>query len=189
MYKLKEELSQNTALLIIDMILYVQFEIGPVLAKKAATITQNILKLKQAMKEKSMPVIYVNDYYNIRQADIEKLVDHCRNDLNQQVINHLYPQHDDYFIFKPKHSAFYGTSIDVLLSQLHIANLIITGIAGNICVLFTANDAYMRDYQLTIPEDCISSNNDQDNAYALKMMKNVLKANTTCTENLFDLYN
>ena len=182
------ELSQNTALLIIDMINDFQFEYGPVLAEKAATITPNILKLKQAMKEEAMPVIYVNDYYNIRQADIEKLVSHCRNALNQQIINHLYPHPDDYFIFKPKHSAFYGTSIDVLLNQLHISNLIITGIAGNICVLFTANDAYMRNYQLIIPEDCISSNNDQDNAYALKMMANVLKANTTCTDNLFGLY-
>jgi nicotinamidase-related amidase len=187
MYKLNE-LSQNTALLIIDMINDFQFEYGPLLAQKAATITPNILKLKKAMKEQAMPVIYVNDYYNIRQADIKKLISHCRNDLNQKIITHLYPQQDDYFIFKPKHSAFYGTSLDDLLNQLHIANLMITGIAGNICVLFTANDAYMRNYQLIIPGDCIASNNDHDHVYALKMMENVLKANTACTENLFSKY-
>lgn len=57
--------------------------------------------------------------------------------------------------------------------------LIITGIAGNICVLFTANDAYMREYSITIPKDCTASNNDEDNDFALTMMENVLFAEIT----------
>jgi nicotinamidase-related amidase len=58
-----------------------------------------------------------------------------------------------------------------------VKTLFLTGIAGNICVLFTANDAYMREYNLYIPKDCIASVDDQDQNYALKMMENVLKAN------------
>ena len=180
-------LSENTALLIIDMINDFQFKSGPILAKKATSITPNILKIKQIMNEHSQPVIYVNDYYNIKQADIGKLMSHCRNDLSHPIISQLYPHHNDYFIFKPKHSAFYWTSIDVLLNELKIKTLIITEIAGNICVLFTANDAYMRNYQLIIPEDCIASNNDEDNRYALKTMNNVLKANTKSTIHTFSL--
>ncbi|GAE47575.1 spore cortex-lytic enzyme [Mesobacillus boroniphilus JCM 21738] len=49
--------------------------------------------------------------------------------------------------------------------------MVLAGIAGNICVLFTANDAYMREYKLIIPEDFIASNDEQDNKYALTMMK------------------
>jgi nicotinamidase-related amidase len=63
-----------------------------------------------------------------------------------------------------------------------VDTLIITGIAGNICVLFTANDAYMREYQLWIPKDCIASASKEDNHYALKMMKHVLKASIKCGE-------
>ena len=81
-------------------------------------------------------------------------------------------------MIKPKHSAFYGTALNTLLQQLNVDTLILTGIAGNICVLFTANDAYMREYNFMIPEDCIASNNDKDNKYALTMMKNVLTAET-----------
>jgi nicotinamidase-related amidase len=63
-----------------------------------------------------------------------------------------------------------------------------TGIAGNICVLFSANDAYMREYRLHIPHDCIASNDDHDNANALKMMENVLKANiTSFSENNYNI--
>jgi nicotinamidase-related amidase len=63
-----------------------------------------------------------------------------------------------------------------LLHQLNVNTLILTGIAGNICVLFTANDAYMREYKLFVPNDCIASADDADNHYALTMMENVLKA-------------
>lgn len=88
----------------------------------------------------------------------------------------LQPMEDDYFLIKPKHSAFYGTALNTLLHHLSVKNLIITGIAGNICVLFTANDAYMREFNLMVPGDAIASVSEEDNLYALTMMKNVLKA-------------
>ncbi|MCY7801764.1 cysteine hydrolase family protein, partial [Bacillus haynesii] len=90
----------------------------------------------------------------------------------------------DYFLIKPKHSAFYGTALETLLHELHVDHLIITGVAGNICVLFTANDAYMREYDITIPRDCIASNNEKDNEYALTMMENVLFANITTAKEI-----
>ena len=56
--------------------------------------------------------------------------------------------------------------------------LIVTGIAGNFCVLFTANDAYMRDYDLTVPSDCTVSNTPEENRQALTLMRKFLKADT-----------
>jgi nicotinamidase-related amidase len=66
--------------------------------------------------------------------------------------------------------------LETLLQYLGAENLIITGIAGNYCVLFTANDAYIRDYRLTVPSDCTISNTAAENREALKLMKNYLKA-------------
>ena len=79
--------------------------------------------------------------------------------------------------------------LNTLLHQLKVDTLILTGIAGNICVLFTANDAYMREYKLLVPEDCIASNNDHDNQYALTMMENVLKAGYKPSQVKFPAYN
>jgi nicotinamidase-related amidase len=94
------------------------------------------------------------------------------------------PTTRDYFVLKPKHSGFYGTTLDTLLVDLRIKRLILVGIAGNICVLFTANDAYMRGFRLYVPEDCIVSNTPEDNAYALRQIENVMKGHTFASPRL-----
>ena len=90
----------------------------------------------------------------------------------------LAPDKADYFVLKPKHSGFHSTSLDVLLAHLGARTLILTGIAGNFCVLFTAHDAYMRDFRLLVPRDCTASEDAADNRHALEHMANVCKADT-----------
>jgi nicotinamidase-related amidase len=91
-------------------------------------------------------------------------------------VESVLPNDRDYFVLKPKHSGFYSTALDLLLKHLGTTNLILTGIAGNNCVLFTANDAYMRDFNLFVPSDSSVSQTQQDNDYALKQMEKVLNA-------------
>ena len=164
------------ALLIIDMINNFDFTHGPILAQKALKIADPIKVLKNQFNQQQLPVIFINDHYNLWQADYDKIIEKCRNPYSEPVYEKVLPGENDYFLIKPKHSAFYGTALNTLLHQLNVNTLILTGIAGNICVLFTANDAYMREYKLVIPTNCIASADDQDNHYALTMMKNVLKA-------------
>ncbi|WP_071458780.1 cysteine hydrolase family protein [Bacillus massilinigeriensis] len=168
----------KTALLIIDMINTFDFIYGDSLAKKAEKITEPILSLRKSFRDKNWPVIYINDHYNLWQADFEKIMDYCRNERSRTIIDRIGPGEEDFFLIKPKHSAFYGTALHTLLQQLGVEKLILTGVAGNICVLFTANDAYMREYELSIPSDCIASNTDHDDEYALMMMVDVLGADT-----------
>ncbi|WLR55120.1 isochorismatase family cysteine hydrolase [Mesobacillus subterraneus] len=169
----------KAALLIIDMINDFNFDAGKTLAIHTRKIIDPILTLKRSFNKSDMPVIYINDHYNLWQADFEKIIDHCSNETSDELIKKIAPEkNQDYFLIKPKHSAFYGTALHTLLQQLKVDTLVLSGIAGNICVLFTANDAYMREYNLIIPEDFIASNDDEDNKYALTMMKNVLSADT-----------
>ncbi len=65
-----------------------------------------------------------------------------------------------------------------MLRYLGTRKLILTGIAGNFCVLFTANDAYMRDFELFVPSDCTASNSPRENKEALELMRKFLKADT-----------
>lgn len=87
----------------------------------------------------------------------------------------LIPREDDYFVLKPKHSGFYSTSLETLLSYLGARKLIITGFAADICVLFTANDAYMRDFELLVPSDCIASETAAARRAASQQMKRFLR--------------
>ena len=96
-----------------------------------------------------------------------------------RVAQRLRPDPRDYFVLKPKHSGFFDTTLDTLLGTLRIRRVILTGIAGNICVLFTANDAYMRDLKIFAPADCIVSNTAADNDHALRQIHTVLKGNLT----------
>jgi hypothetical protein len=94
------------------------------------------------------------------------------------VVGILRPEDDDYFVLKPKHSGFFSTTLETLLRYLGSKTLVLTGIAGNFCVLFTASDAYMRDHNLIIPSDCVVSNTPEENRGALKLMRKFLKAKT-----------
>ncbi|WP_050613541.1 isochorismatase family cysteine hydrolase [Bacillus testis] len=174
----------ETALLIIDMINHFQFANGDDCFHHTQSIVAPILQLKERARQNQVPVIYINDHYNLWQADYLKIINFCLTPQNESYISHIAPKEDDYFLIKPKHSAFYGTALNTLLHHLGAKKLIITGIAGNICVLFTANDAYMREYTLCCPDDCIASADQRDNAYALTMMANVLKADISSGNSL-----
>ncbi|GGE85877.1 cysteine hydrolase family protein [Priestia taiwanensis] len=170
---------KQSALLIIDMINDFNFEHGPILAEKTLAIVPNILAWKKQFQKQKAPIIYINDHYNLWQANMDKIIHTCTNERSNEIIHYICPKEEDYFLIKPHYSAFYDTPLHTLLQSLHINHLVITGIAGNICVLFTANDAYMRKYTLSIPSNCIASNSDEDNTYALRMMEHVLRANIT----------
>ncbi len=94
----------------------------------------------------------------------------------REVVSLLVPEPEDYSVLKPKHSGFYATSLPVLLEWLGATTLILTGFAGNICVLYTANDAYMRGYELIVASDGVASESEAENRRALGHMRKLLKA-------------
>jgi len=171
----------GAALLLIDVINDFDFPQGDGLLELAQPVGKNIAELKKRAKAARIPCVYVNDNFGKWQSDFKKLVARCTDDdaKGKDFVKLLVPDEADYFVLKPKHSGFYSTTLDLLLTHLSAKNLILTGIAGNNCVLFTANDAYMRDFKVFVPEDCVVSNTKEENRYALKQMETVLKADTT----------
>jgi nicotinamidase-related amidase len=127
-----------------------------------------------------VPVVYVNDNFGRWRSDFRSILEHVQGEgcPGKPIAELLRPQPDDYFVLKPKHSGFQFTTLDVLLAHLGAQTLILTGVAGNFCVLFTAHDAYMRDYRLVVPRDCIASQSEADDRYALEHMAKVTKADT-----------
>jgi len=167
----------GAALLLIDVINDFDFPEGDQLLRLAMPVGKNIARLKQRSKEAGIPLVYVNDNFGRWRSDFKKIVAHAREQgCGKEFVELLLPDEDDYFVLKPKHSGFYSTTLSLLLTHLTAKNLIVTGIAGNNCVLVTANDAYMRDFKLFVPADCVVSNTDEENQAALKQMQTVLKA-------------
>ena len=178
--------TSKVALLLIDVINDLNFPESDALLQHAEPMAKSIAALKLRCKARSIPCVYVNDNFGIWRSDFKQVLDHCAaaSSKGRIIAQLLAPDDDDYFVLKPKHSGFFSTTLDILLQHLQAETLILTGIAGNICVLFTANDAYMRDFKIVVPADCIASNTRRDNDNALNIMQKILKANTAQSEEI-----
>jgi nicotinamidase-related amidase len=170
----------NVALLLIDVITDFEFEDGEKLFKNTLPMAKKLAALRLKAKEANVPVIYVNDNFGKWQSNFKKLLEHALHEktLGSKIAEMLKPDDEDYFVLKPKHSGFYSTTLDLLLEYLQCKTLILTGITTDICILFTANDAYMRDFNLIVPSDCVAAVDKKENRYALSHIKRVLKADT-----------
>ena len=176
----------GTALLLIDVINDLSFEGSEALIRAAEPMSKRLAEFKRRATRAGVPAIYVNDNFGQWRSDFRRTVAHCTSASSpgRLVSKRLRPTAKDYFVLKPKHSAFYDTTLDTLLADLEIDRVVVTGIAGNICVLFTANDAYMRGLQIYAPADCIVSNTSGDNAHALRQIQMVLKGRTESSDQL-----
>ena len=168
----------DVALILIDVINDLEFPEGDQLLRHALPMAERLVALKRRARAAGVPVVYVNDNFGRWRSDFTAQVEHCLEDgvRGRPVAELLRPDEDDYFVLKPKHSGFFSTTLDMLLQYLGVRAVVLTGMAGNICVLFTANDAYMRDLHLAVPADCVASNTEEENHYALDQMRRVLKA-------------
>jgi nicotinamidase-related amidase len=167
----------GSALVLIDVINDLAFPSAESLIVQAEPMAGRLARLKRRAGRAGLPVIYVNDNFGQWRSDFRRIVAHCTATASpgRRVAQRLKPFARDYFVLKPKHSGFFDTTLDTLLQALAVRRVILTGIAGNICVLFTANDAYMRDLRIFAPADCIVSNTPEENAYALRQIGTVLK--------------
>ena len=168
----------NVALLLIDVINDLEFESGAELLRHALPMAERLAALKRRAKEAGVPVVYVNDNFGKWQSDFKKILEHVLKDdvRGRPLAEMLRPDEDDYFVLKPKHSGFFSTTLDTLLDYLQAKTLVLTGLTGDICVLFTAHDAYMRDFDLVIPADCVASNDPKENEYTLRKMESLMDA-------------
>ena len=174
------------ALVLIDVVNDFEYDTGPALLEHALPMADRLAALKQRCQKSRIPVIYVNDNFGKWRSDQRSLIDHCLNDgvRGEPFVRKLLPGEKDYFVLKPKHSGFYSTTLDTLLTYLGVKTLILTGLTTDLCVLFTASDAYLRDLHLVVPPDCVAAPDEGEHEHALRHMERVLDVRLTASEDL-----
>lgn len=169
------------ALLVIDMISTWDFTDADKLARGATAIAPRIGALKRRCVRAGAPVIYVNDNRGRWRSEFRELVrvsvDESRT--GAAIAKHLQPDDDDYSVLKPKHSAFYATPLDLLLRHLRVHRLLITGVASDLCIVMSAAEARMRDYDVIVPSDCIADRTAARTARALRHLADAHGIETT----------
>jgi len=169
------------ALILIDVINDMEFDEGEALLRNALPAATNLARLKRRAKEARVPVIYVNDNFGKWRSDFRQQLDHVLEDgvRGEPLAKLLRPDDEDYFVLKAKHSGFYHTQLDLLIDYLQVRTVVLAGFATDMCVLFTASDAYLRDLHIVVPPDCSASASQTHHRTALEHMSRVLHVKTT----------
>jgi nicotinamidase-related amidase len=167
-----------TALLIVDMMNMLDFPEGALLARRAAPVARRIARLKQRFVERGAPVVYANDNFGAWHMDFRTLVEVCAQGTGREWVDALRPDGTDYYILKPKHSAFFATPMRVLLGQLHVGRLVLCGVATDVCIAATAIDAHMHGFEVIVPADCVQAETAARNAAALRWLETSFQVNT-----------
>jgi nicotinamidase-related amidase len=176
----------KTALLMIDVVTDFEFEDGDKLLIQALRMAPHLARFKKKVKEAAIPVIYINDNFDKWQEDFKTILKHClkASGKGKEFVELLKPDKDDYYILKPQRSAFYLSALELLLENLGVETLILTGLTTDICILFTGNDAHMRQYNILVPKDCVCAITPEIHKKALELIERVLKADTTSSKQL-----
>ena len=168
----------EVALLLVDVINDLEFETGAALLRHALPAARLLRLLKQRAKRAGVPCIYANDNFGRWRSDFGAQVRHCLRDGTRgaALVELLAPEPDDYFVLKPRHSAFYQTCLSVLLEHLAVHTLVIAGFTTDSCLTFTATDAYLRNYRVVVPRDTSAAASTRGHRAALAQLASVLHA-------------
>ena len=181
-----EETPNGMALLIIDMINHFQHDDGHQLFENSLPAARAIAELKTKCIDARVPVIYVNDNFHKWHDTFASTVEGVETASAEgaEMVDLLRPQKDDYYVLKPHRSGFYKTPLGLLLHELEVSAVILTGITTDICVLHTGQDAYMRGLRLVVPRDCTAAVRSEYHTQSLDILSRTADAETTISTEL-----
>lgn len=168
----------KTALIIIDMIN--DFVTGKLGFKEAQEIVPNVQRLLAAARANGIPVIFVCDSHSPEDVEVGIWGPHAlAGTESSQVISALKPLKDEPVVPKQTYSMFFNDEPRNLLKKMGVKELILVGVATDVCVQNSAAGAFFNGYSIAIPEDCVAAHTKEGHEHALGYMKRVFAAKIT----------
>ncbi|MEU6587731.1 isochorismatase family cysteine hydrolase [Streptomyces sp. NPDC046881] len=175
----------KTALLVIDMINTYDHKDADLLLPSARTIVPVVEDLLGRARDRSVPVIYVNDNFGEWRSHHGELLDQALKGPHGCLVSPLKPDSDSLFVLKARHSVFFETPLEYLLRQQGIDQLVLTGQVTEQCVLYSALDAHIRHFDVTVPRDAVAHIHKDLARAALQMMERNMGAHVCTSEDLW----
>lgn len=173
------------ALLIIDMLNDFVLEGAPLEVPETRQIIPAIKRELKSSRARGVPVIYICDAHEKEDREFSRFgwpAHAVYGTEGAQVVDELKPEENEIIIKKTTYSGFYDTELDKTLKKLQVESIRLTGCVTHICILFTASDAVLRDYTVTVVENGVAGLAKEDHDAALRIMKNVLGVKTVIRE-------
>ncbi len=174
----------DTAVLVIDMLNAYRHDDAETLAHNVEKIIEPLAELvERARAGEHADLIYVNDNYGDFTAGFAEIVDAALHGARPDLVQPILPATTDRKITKVRHSAFYSTPLEYLLSRLRTRRLVLTGQVTEQCILYTALDAYVRHLPVVMPVDAVAHIDADLGGAALTMMcRNMAARRSTAAE-------
>lgn len=166
----------RTALLVIDMINSYDHPDGEPLRRSAEPVVPVIADLIGRARAEDVPVVHVNDNHGMWGFRRDELIADARSTGHDELIDPILPADDAPFIFKARHSIFYGSPLEYFLETNGIGRLIMVGQVTEQCILYSALDAYIRHFQIIVPRDAVAHIDAELAAASLRMMESNMRA-------------
>lgn len=167
----------SEALLIIDMLNDFVLPGAPLEVPTARAILPALRARLDDARARGVPVIYICDAHRLDDPEFARMgwPPHAvKGTQGAEVVAELMPLETDPVVEKTSYSGFHHTGLEGILQALGAEHLILTGCVTNICILYTAFDAVIRDYRVTVPADCVAPLDPADGEFALRQMTQVL---------------
>src|SRR5690348_9918981 len=168
----------ETALLVLDMFSDFAFPDGRTVLGAARRILPNVVRLRARARAGRAAVVYVNDNLGPWRSDFRSLLARCAapDAPGADIARALAPAENEIVVLKPRHSGFYATPLGALLEQAEVRRVVLAGLSTEQCILFTANDAYLRHLEIAVPSDCVAAASRAEHRLALTYLSSVLGA-------------
>lgn len=173
------------ALIVIDMQNGFLNPESPLCIRDARATVPACARVISACRREHVPVIFVNRAYRADGSDVEltrrqiwaeggkPLTPGSKGPISVENPPEFGRCAEDYEIIKPRFSAFFQTSLDLLLRRLGVETVVLAGTTTPNCIRTTCYDALSLDYQVAVLEDCCSSNTTEIQRANMQDMKNV----------------
>ena len=159
------------AILVVDMLN--DFVTGALGCDRARAIVPASAKLLDAARKAGVPVIFCNDCH-LKGIDLELKLwgDHAiKGTKGAEVIPELKLCSKDYVVPKRRYNGFFQTDLDILLKELGVKTVIMTGLHAHMCVRHTSADAYCLGYNVVVAKEATDSFTEEDYKIGIAYLK------------------
>src|SRR3954466_15916116 len=168
--------ANKSAVIVVDMLNPYDHEDADELVESVEGVIEPIAALVGRATEDGAELIYVNDNYGDWNSSQEELAQAALNGRRPDLVEPILPPSDAHFVVKARHTIFYMTPLEYLLSQREVDHIVLAGQVTEQCILYSALDAYVRHVDVSIPTDGVAHIYEDLAQAALKMMERNMRA-------------